>query len=68
MVGLRLPQQDPLDGHHKYVKMKNISSGSYGFVVLAREWRTNELVRNCHRTAWRLVNDPFHTVLCRNST
>ena len=40
-----MPDQDPLAGHHKYVKIGDISSGSYGFVVLAHDRSEDEDVR-----------------------
>ncbi len=45
MDGLPVPDQDPLAGHHKYVKIGDISSGSYGFVVLAHDRSEDEDVR-----------------------
>ena len=39
-------KREPLDGLHRsrYIKIKDINSGSYGFVQLCQDTRTNEQV------------------------
>lgn len=36
--------QEPLEGNTKYVKVKDLSAGAFGFVQLARNRRTGQLV------------------------
>ena len=38
------PDQDPLEGHPKYRKIKFINSGSFGYVILAENKETGERV------------------------
>lgn len=38
------PATDPLAGHPRYRKVKDINKGSFGFVVLAENLETNEHV------------------------
>jgi len=40
----RKPKGEPLDNHPKYDKVRDINSGTFGFVQLARDRRTGELV------------------------
>jgi len=40
----RKPKGEPLDGHSKYEKVRDLNSGTFGFVQLARDRRTGELL------------------------
>ena len=44
MAALHPPEADPLVGHYKYQKVRFLSSGSYGFVLLAVDKTSGDLV------------------------
>jgi serine/threonine-protein kinase SRK2 len=37
--------REPLEGHHRYTKVKDLNKGSYGFVQLAHDRLTAEQVK-----------------------
>lgn len=38
------PKKDPLEGHGRYQRVKYLNSGSFGYVVLAKDIQTGENV------------------------
>lgn len=44
MSAIQPPTEDPLEGHYRYETVKYLSSGSYGFVVLAKDLTTGGVV------------------------
>jgi serine/threonine protein kinase len=47
MAAIQPPTEDPLEGHYRYETVKYLSSGSYGFVVLAKDRTSSNLVSLC---------------------
>ncbi len=45
MAAVQPPEIDPLVGHHKYQRLRHLSGGACGFVVLALDKSTGDLVR-----------------------
>lgn len=45
MTAVQPPDIDPLKGHHKYQRLRHLSGGACGFVVLAIDKSTGDLVR-----------------------
>lgn len=44
MAAVQPPETDPLIGHHKYQRLRHLSGGACGFVVLALDKSTGDLV------------------------
>jgi len=44
MAAVQPPETDPLLGHHKYQRLRHLSGGACGFVVLALDKSTGDLV------------------------
>ena len=44
MAAVQPPEIDPLMGHHKYQRLRHLSGGACGFVVLALDKSTGDLV------------------------
>ena len=45
MSAVQPPEFDPLIGHHKYQRLRHLSGGACGFVVLALDKSSGDLVR-----------------------
>lgn len=48
MSAVQPPESDPLKGHRKYQRLRHLSGGACGFVVLALDKSTGDLVRSSH--------------------
>ena len=44
MAAVQPPEFDPLIGHHKYQRLRHLSGGACGFVVLALDKSSGDLV------------------------
>lgn len=44
MAAVQPPEFDPLVGHHKYQRLRHLSGGACGFVVLALDKSSGDLV------------------------
>ena len=50
MAAVQPPDFDPLKGHHKYQRLRHLSGGACGFVVLAIDKSTGDLVGDASRS------------------
>lgn len=54
MTAVQPPDFDPLTGHHKYQRLRHLSGGACGFVVLALDKSSGDLVKNMIYLAYEL--------------
>lgn len=59
------PEQDPLEGHPVFEKLKFINSGSFGYVILARNKVSGEQVAiKFVEVKYVLENYPISLAMC----
>ena len=67
MSAVQPPEFDPLIGHHKYQRLRHLSGGACGFVVLALDKSSGDLVSSKadHKVNVRSNDDCQKSVMTR---